>query len=415
MWKTALVLFFVVPLHAFALEILPLRIGCPHWLTVRAVESRPEGTPVGDVLYLPGFADRADNHGPLFETWRRAGLRVLSLDYPSHGETRGIRGLDLYSFHQLGSLVLEVERRLREDPARPLVLAGWSTGGLLAARMIQQERFKAAGRRLSGAVLIAPGISVRPLVGEWGIVTERTLTRNPAPPHAGGPKPLSPFLKPIFAIHLLANAWFSRQDVYPGSLPTLLLTAGDDRYVRTDGVEEWAVNQIVQGGRLWGMRFQGAYHELDAEPAGVGVAARYAASEFARLAVGGLTSQMGSPQLVEAGTGEAIHGPSQRAVVLRRAGLEAAISRALAVPGGEEALVDSALACVRANGAGDGHLSAVLWEELAARIGARVGHPVSRSFRLPDGSTLFVGERETVSGRHTLRLYSDGRELREQL
>src|SRR4051812_1989608 len=58
-------------------------------LHLRIGVMEPSGTPKADVLFLHGFADRFDNHLPLFETWRNAGLRVIAFDYPSHGETCG--------------------------------------------------------------------------------------------------------------------------------------------------------------------------------------------------------------------------------------------------------------------------------------------------------------------------------------
>lgn len=98
-------------------RILPMHMGL---LKLRVGELRPNGSPVGDVLYLHGFADRLDNHGPLFEAWTTAGLRVTSFDLPSHGENSGIRNkIDLYSFDELTALNKHVERVTREEDRRP--------------------------------------------------------------------------------------------------------------------------------------------------------------------------------------------------------------------------------------------------------------------------------------------------------
>ncbi|HVH42206.1 MAG TPA: hypothetical protein VM925_07670, partial [Labilithrix sp.] len=46
-------------------------------LKLRVGVMDPDGAPKADVLFLHGFADRFDNHLPLFERWREAGLRVV--------------------------------------------------------------------------------------------------------------------------------------------------------------------------------------------------------------------------------------------------------------------------------------------------------------------------------------------------
>src|SRR5262245_56662953 len=60
---------------------------------LRVGVAAPSGTPRGDFLYLHGFADRFDNHLPLFQTQVARGYRVIAFDYPSHGETCG-HGID---------------------------------------------------------------------------------------------------------------------------------------------------------------------------------------------------------------------------------------------------------------------------------------------------------------------------------
>lgn len=264
----------------------------PGRLHLRIGEDRPEGTPLGDVLYLHGFADRLDNHGPLFEAWRKAGLRVVSFDLPGHGENRGFQNrLGWYSFERLGALALEVERRTREDPRRPLILAGWSTGGLLAVRMVQEDRF-AGGRRPSGIVLFAPGVSLHLLVGRVGLVTEGTLTRNPDPPHVGGIHPRSPLLRPLFALRLLGNSWLWSGEPMPRDTPVLVLVGGteEDRYAYSPGLKRWAADQRKLGAPVTGVECPGGYHELDNEPDPIGRETRAAAAAFARSAAGAATS-----------------------------------------------------------------------------------------------------------------------------
>jgi alpha-beta hydrolase superfamily lysophospholipase len=261
-------------------------------LEVRIGEQRPvDGKIVGDVLFLHGLGDRLDNHAPLFEAWNSAGLRVIALDLPSHGETRGAgNNLNLYSFTDLGRIVAAVERATREDARRPLVLAGWSTGALLALRVVQSPAFEPLGRPVAGLVLLAPGVAVRTLVGEAGVITERSLTRNPAPPHRGPISPRSPLLVPLFAKKLVVNAALARHEAVPRAVPALTIVGGDDEdaYVKSREIKEWVAEQRKAGHRAMpAFQCDGAFHELDNEPEPVGGTVRAAAALFARVFAAG--------------------------------------------------------------------------------------------------------------------------------
>jgi alpha-beta hydrolase superfamily lysophospholipase len=233
----------------------------------------------GDILYLHGFADRFDNHLPLFESWTAKGYRVVAFDYPSHGETCG-HPIDGYGFNDLAAFASAVEVETRQDAKRPLVVAGWSTGGLLAVRALQTSAFE---RTVSGAVLFAPAVGPRVLVGKAGFVTEDTLTRNPSPPHRGEITPRSPIETPLFAPVLLANAGLAAIAEYPTNIPTLLLLGGKDtdRYVDTAKVASWAEVVESEGAEIYGRSCPGGYHELDNEPGATGESVREASSVFA--------------------------------------------------------------------------------------------------------------------------------------
>ena len=248
-----------------------------------------KGLPKGDVFYLPGFADRLDNHLPLFEAWSKAGLRVVSFDYPSHGESCG-RPLDRYGFEDLGRFADAVERHTREDATRPFVLSGWSTGGLVAVRTLQEGWL---GRAVKGVVLFAPAVAPRAIIGEAGFVTEGTLTRNPSPPHRGPITPKTPLATPLFAPKLLLNGALARHTHYP-TVPTLVVLGGDDtdRYVDIRGVDAWMRDVERDGGRIEGRRCAGGFHELDNEPAPMGPAVRSATSDFAGWIVAGAREKM---------------------------------------------------------------------------------------------------------------------------
>jgi len=245
----------------------------------------PQAPVIGDVLYLHGFADRLDNHRPLFDAWSQAGFRVISFDYPSHGETCGA-SINGYTIDDLMKLAAQVESATIQDRSRPLVLAGWSTGGLLAARILQVgSESPIFSRPVSKAILIAPGVALRPLLGEFGIVTQSTLTRNPNPPHEGEIKPKSPLSVPLFALNLLAESNRAKAALLPNNVPVLVVVGGikEDRYVDTTGIIKWVGAQRENHkGIIRAVACAGGYHELDNEPDPMGNAVRNASAEFAK-------------------------------------------------------------------------------------------------------------------------------------
>ena len=192
MWQKVLLANLILTLTSGALaqatttEFIDVGFNC----NVRVISETPKSVePIADVLFLHGFSDRADNHGPLFKQIAAAGFRVISFDYPSHGETR-CWNLDLHDFTSLSDLAVRVLAHAKFQSKRPLFLTGWSTGGLLAYRLAQREYFN--DRHLAGLVLLAPGFSVYKIPGVFGWVTQASLLSNPYPPHMGPIKPQSP-------------------------------------------------------------------------------------------------------------------------------------------------------------------------------------------------------------------------------
>ncbi|HXH74215.1 MAG TPA: alpha/beta fold hydrolase [Bacteriovoracaceae bacterium] len=266
-------------------RMLEVKVG----LSVRVSEMLPKGDVKGDILYLHGFGDRLDNHMPLFKAWTDKGFRVISFDLPSHGESKGLfNNIDLHSFEDIIGFAEKVERFTREDDIDgPFMLAGWSTGGLLAVRAAQKEAF--AERGVEGVILFAPAVSVPALVGRKGFLTQESLTSNPNPPHMGEITPKSPLLKPIFSGRLLVNAAAANKSL-PHDLPVITIVAGEteDLYVNTPKVKEWAVEQRLNA-RFMRPAYQckSAFHELDNEPGLVGQNVRDLAVEFAQAIASG--------------------------------------------------------------------------------------------------------------------------------
>lgn len=252
----------------------------------------PPGEPKGDILFLHGFADRFDNHLPLFQKWRAEGLRVIAFDYPSHGETCG-RGIDYYRINGVAAFATYAAQVAAAVGGgdRPLLVAGWSTGGLIAVRMLQAPQIARIGRPIKGAFLLAPGIDVPLVVGDKGMVTEETLTSDPNPPHRGAIAPKTPLSAPVFAADLLLNARHARNDSFPKDIPTFVVTGGneEDVYVESAAIEAWVAARRAEGASVEGLKCEGARHELDNERAPIRDDVRTSAAQFASWIVGGAT------------------------------------------------------------------------------------------------------------------------------
>ena len=228
---------------------------------------RPTTTPIADVVFLHGYGDTFTNHRPLFEEWTKAGLRVIAFDLASHGRTYGGEwdDLDWFSFTDLAELTGQIEKNTIEDPNRPLILAGWSTGGLLAVRMVQSSNLMQLSRNPSGLILFAPAVSVPVCVGNnWCQITNETLThdnklrdRKISPP--------TPLLRVNFAAKLLTNTHLAWNQSLP-AIPVLTLVGGnrEDKYVNTPDLKNWIRQQRSQSNaKIVAFQCNGARHELD--------------------------------------------------------------------------------------------------------------------------------------------------------
>jgi alpha-beta hydrolase superfamily lysophospholipase len=260
-----------------------LDVGITGDLQVRVGEALPPSSTrvIGNILYLHGFADRIDNHKPLFDQWTKRGFRVIAFDYPSHGETCG-ESLETFTIDGLASLAAEVEERMMKDEyarygSLPLYVAGWSTGGFLATHLVENQLAGAEPRLVhpvKGSVLFAPGVAVQPVLSA---VTVESLTHDPHPPHLGAPSPERPALYPLFAGSMALAGNKVRASRYP-DVPTIVFTGGieDDTYADTPVVETW----VKDHPKMIGVSCAGGRHELDNEAMPMGGQVRTMAGDF---------------------------------------------------------------------------------------------------------------------------------------
>ncbi len=123
-----------------------------------------EGTPKGSVVLVHGSSARGSSMHVLARAFAAAGYAAYALDIRGHGES-GTKGQIAY----IGQLDDDIEDFVRAlQPARPMTLAGFSSGGGFTLRIAAGERQKLFDNYL----LLAPFISqdaptYRPDSGGW--------------------------------------------------------------------------------------------------------------------------------------------------------------------------------------------------------------------------------------------------------
>lgn len=225
----------------------------------------------GDVLYFHGYGDRFQNHEALFEEFNAAGFRVIGFDLPSHGETLTIdeEVLNRQTIDKLAgiaSAVLKQTRPLTDD--KPLLFAGWSLGGLIATRIVQNETLRIRFPKVNGLILYAPSVAPKPCVGNFlCLITNETLSHNE---NFSGREitPNAPLKNLAFGARLLFAATQSWSQALPPDLTTMVFLADDeDQYVMTKKVKDWVGAQRANYiSRVAAYQCKGARHELDNEP-----------------------------------------------------------------------------------------------------------------------------------------------------
>lgn len=272
----------------------------------------PPGEIKGDVLYIPGFGDRFDNQKPLFDEFLAKGLRVISFDHPSHGESCG-KSLKAYGIEDIMNIAITVEavtrgqdtvtRSKQPVPDRPLYLAAYSAGGMVGVRLLQQkDPFE---RPIKAAVLLAPAVSVH-MFGDFGrdgvvvykkddgTMDERAVCSNPDAHVAPANRAIlsKPTNSIWFAADLAWNTWFDADNPMQRDIPVFVtmsgfdMRAGTDKdfYSKTSGIKSWFEAQQKTRSRgsapLQAISCDGAHHEMANEPEPIGQTVRSAAAAF---------------------------------------------------------------------------------------------------------------------------------------
>lgn len=234
----------------------------------------------GNILYFPGLGDSMVNHAPLFTRLTQEGFRVIAFDYMGQGGSRGhMNNTRMKDIIRLGEIVYA--RLARDKERAPRIAMGWSTGGL-AAYMLAQEN------KSHGVILIAPGLVPNSLVGDLFnlqfkmLITKSTLTSERYEagrydPHIEPIRPSSPMDVPDFGVDLQLTALSLKQKPLALQRPGIVFTGGDDGYVDGPGTAEFLRLNAPHYAQVF---FEKARHEIDNEVPEIGSRLRAAILHF---------------------------------------------------------------------------------------------------------------------------------------
>lgn len=267
--------------------------------SLRASIFEPVSPTTADFVFNLGMGDTPQTHAALFNEMNREGIRVIVPHYPS---------LNWTTMRNLAQDNADIEFMVREDRQRPLLTGGWSMGGLLAYRTLQEPNYGFWERPIAGTILHAPATHPRYFIGAYrsGVLTTSSITTNRSPPNNGKMGIPVPALQiPFFLSNLLYHS-SKAQDVLeiaegqstgPLRTPMLVVVGAQsgpkrDRSVDSNAVYEHFSNinalrafhskiDAVPAVPLLQVQYN-APHALDWEPEPVGSEVRLLSREFAR-------------------------------------------------------------------------------------------------------------------------------------
>lgn len=241
----------------------------------------PAGRPRGRLVFLHGIRSHGGWYGRSCEAFATAGYEVYFLDRRGAGLNTSDRG-DCPSFRRLLDDVAEFLRDLRRERAwLPLVLAGISWGGKLAAAM----PYRAPGL-IDALLMLCPGL--RPVVAPPLALRARLPIARVLRPNRFFPIPLNEpdlftadpqwqqfverdrfGLREVTARFLFASFsldLYLRRAAKRVTMPSLLLLAGKDRVIDNAATRRFVASFPSRSNRV--IDYPNAHHTLEFEPPG---------------------------------------------------------------------------------------------------------------------------------------------------
>ncbi len=202
--------------------------------------------PAAAVLFAHGFAESAPRHVATLTSFAEAGFAAYAFDLPGHGRSPGARGFVRRFDDVLRAMALLRARIAERYPQVPLILMGYSLGGLAALRAAQRDPAPVAG-----VVLVAAGLGVAshvpPVVRRIGVAfgeiaphvpVARLRLRNLRPEDGNAPGGLLDLLlprDPLVPARTAAEAMRASHAAFAAAAswrtPTLFVNGEADRVV----------------------------------------------------------------------------------------------------------------------------------------------------------------------------------------
>jgi acylglycerol lipase len=239
----------------------------------------PRTTPRFILVALHGFAVHAGRYGHFLVKLAEVGGAVTTFDCRGHGRSGGRRGFvkRFEDFQDDLDLVIAAARRNAPTAELPLFLLGHSHGGTIVLDAVLAGRVKPAG-----LVLAAPWVGLAMKPARWKTAMSGLMSRiwptfapdNEIKPEDGSrnPEVVATFFTDPHNHHVAAARWYTEVLAAQArirargpelAIPTLLLTAGEDRVVANAPLDALAAAapRFVRP-----KRYEGLFHELLLEP-----------------------------------------------------------------------------------------------------------------------------------------------------
>jgi acylglycerol lipase len=239
----------------------------------------PRTTPRFILVALHGFAVHSGRYGHFLAKLAEVGGAVTTFDCRGHGRSGGRRGFvkRFDAFHDDLDLVIAAARANAPSADLPLFLLGHSHGGTIVLDAVLSGRVKPAG-----LVLAAPWVGLAMKPARWKTAMSGLMSRiwptfapdNEIKPEDGSrnPEAVASFFTDPNNHHVAAARWYTEVLAAQAriqarsaelAIPTLLLTAGEDRVVANAPLDALAAAapRFVQA-----RRHEGLFHELLLEP-----------------------------------------------------------------------------------------------------------------------------------------------------
>lgn len=242
----------------------------------------PVNNPRAHVILIHGLGEHSGRHLDTIERFNALGLGVFAYDHYGHGRSDGKRGtvLKQNQLDQDLQWVLEECRRKKTD-ALPVIIFGHSLGGLVVANRLAQPT---AYPWIQGAILSSPALKtyVSEIVKWFAERMQKwlpeTTIKNGLPVKVSHREEVNRALKndPLahqeingaLALFIEQAGAYVRPRAAVWKMPTLLLYAGEDKFIDPKGSREFArrAPKSVVTAQEFPKYYHEVFHETDPEP-----------------------------------------------------------------------------------------------------------------------------------------------------